>query len=216
MLAIVRRGWIKILVTALLGLAVGMVALTMIPKEYEARTEVLVRTTGGATPDQFLSGSTLAQQMAKVYAGAVTTPLLLGPVARRLAFPDGEAALERRVLADVALESVVISVTVRDTDPQRAQAVAAAIALELDRVRPQLEGRRSPSVGFTVVRPATVPREPATPNGRLVLVVSLVGGLFLGCVLAMATERIEQRRAVAGGGGATAPVGSSGCVTEVE
>lgn len=194
MLAVARRRWLTIAITLLATVTVGLVAIVSLPKHFVAHTEVFVTATGGNSPDQLLSAFTLSQNRAKTYALAVSTPVILAPAARRLSYPGGEGELERRVSAAVALDSVVIMISVDDQDPKRAQVVAATIVEELKSAVPRLESATNPSIDLTVIRPAALPAFPESPNRRMILATSVAGGLLMGGFLAMGHDRLIARR----------------------
>lgn len=197
--AMIGRRWRTIVLTVVVALVAAAAVLVFVPRQYEARTDVYVTTTGGDTPDQALSAFTLAQHRAKAYAQAVASPLVLGPVAESTNYPGGASALEQHVSASVELDSVVVNIVVSDARTTRAVEVAAAVADQLGTAARSLSAKTDTAVGLEVIRPASSSGVPASPSTRIVVAVALAAGLLLGLVLA----RIRDIRAAAGSGPAS-------------
>lgn len=193
-LAALRRRAVVAAVVFVAALLVAPLLMRQLPKEYTSETDLFVTLKGDRTADQLLSGSTFAQQRAKTYAEAVKSPLILAPAAQSTGYPGGAEALEKHTSVDIALDSVILRIGVKDTDPGQAARAAEAIGNQLVAQLPQMEGTANPQVSLTTIRPATTPTEPTSPSARLVYGACALAGLVLAVLVALLVDAAARRR----------------------
>jgi capsular exopolysaccharide synthesis family protein len=160
---------------------------------YEAKTQFFVSTTGANDSVALLQGSTFTQQRVKSYAQLLTTPRILTPVAETAGVD--QAGLSTRVTATTPPDTVLIDVSVQDTDPERARVTAEAIAEEFPAAVTELEspaGKESSPVKVTVVQPPTTPTVPVSPKPVRNIVLGVVVGLLLGLGAAVLRETLDR------------------------
>jgi len=196
---ILHKNWIIILVLLLVGLAGGAAyAFTQAPK-YVASTQlyVSVRTEGAATGD-LVQGTTFARQMVTSYVDVIGTALVLEPVIDELDLDKSPSALSSQITATTALNTVLIDITVTDTDPALAAKIADATAssfanvVQTDLERPDAEGGASP-VQITITDPAAEPTKPSSPNIPLFIVLGGLLGLAAGIAFAVLRTVLDTR-----------------------
>lgn len=196
---ILHKNWIIILVLLLVGLAGGTAyAFTQAPK-YVASTQlyVSVRTEGAATGD-LVQGTTFARQMVTSYVDVIGTALVLDPVIDALDLDMSASALASRITATTALNTVLIDITVTDTDPALAARIADETARSFSDVvqnnleRPDTEGAASP-VTITVTDPAAEPTTPTSPNIPLFIALGGLLGLAGGVAFAVVRTILDTR-----------------------
>lgn len=141
-LAIVRR-WLWLVVGSVLlaGSAAYSVSTTL-PKVYEAKATLIVgQFLSAANPDsgQIATSQRLSQSYAEV---AATRPILEG-VVRKLSVPMTPDALLGQVQVVALRDSTLIRITSQDEDPNRAAAIANAMADELIAISPTIQGRQT-------------------------------------------------------------------------
>ncbi len=126
---IMRRNWILILVLLIAGIAGGSGYAALQHPKYQASTQlyVSVRTEGAATGD-LVQGQTFARQMVTSYADIVGTALILDPVIQKLHLDTTSAQLASQVVATTPLNTVLINISVVDTDAERSAKIANAVA----------------------------------------------------------------------------------------
>ncbi|MFI7589592.1 polysaccharide biosynthesis tyrosine autokinase [Spongisporangium articulatum] len=192
-----KKHWLIVLVLTMLGTAaaVGVVA-TATPK-YEATAKLFVASRTQATSiDELSVGSDFTQQRVKSYADAVTSPTLLGPVIAELNLPYTARELAKNVTATSADGTVVLEVTVYDTDASRATAIANAIGARFPTFVAGLEAPGASSdtslVRVTLIQPAVVPDNPITPKVPLDIAFGLLAGLGLGLTVAVARQQLDN------------------------
>ena len=190
----------RTLVAVLLLLPLLLAALFTLTREktYEATAQAFVSTPSSvAVPDQALEGSQFAQDRAGSYALLARTETVTGPVIDSLGLDLTPQQLAEEISTSVALDTVVIDITVADASAQRAADIADAVGEQLVTAVGGLEaqaGAVSPVV-VTLVQPAGVPASPAGPSWLLVLGLGLVAGAALAVCAALVAESLAAASA---------------------
>ncbi|GCD18577.1 polysaccharide biosynthesis tyrosine autokinase [Cellulomonas sp. H30R-01] len=195
-LRVLRKRWVSIVaITALCALGAVGASLAMTPV-YQATTQLYVSVQGGASTSDLLQGANFTRQQVTSYAQLVNSPSVLGPVIDDMGLDVRAESLAGRVQADSPLNTSLINVTVTDENPAVAAATADAIAGQFKDVIGELEtpADGGPSaVKVSVVREATAPTDPSSPNLKLNLALGLLVGLALGVGIAVLREVLDTR-----------------------
>lgn len=191
---VIRKRWQIITAVMLVVLGGAALATTLSPKVYEAQTRLFVSTSGGGDSNALLSGSNFTQQRVKSYADVITTPNVLDPVIKTLNLKTTAARLGGQITATVPLDTVLIEVSVKDTNPRVAARVADAVGRQFSSTVANLEsvntGQSSP-VKVTVVSAPTVPTAPVSPKPPRNVALGLVLGLLLGLGTALLRDLLD-------------------------
>ncbi|WP_423920282.1 polysaccharide biosynthesis tyrosine autokinase [Frigoribacterium sp. 2-23] len=193
------RGWYILVIGAVLGAAGGYAVSAAATPTYVSSTEVFVAVRGQteSTAGEIASGSNAAQQKIKTYTGLVLTPRILSPVIERLELDTTPTELARQISASSPTGSVIMRISVTDTDPVAAAAKASAVTTTLiDVVTEQLEPEVSPgvpSVSIEVVTPAVEPTTPATPRTLANIGLGVLLGVSLGAVIAVLRRVLDTK-----------------------
>lgn len=181
---LLREGWLFIALGVLVfTVAAGALAWTRTPM-YAARTQLFV-STGSVTadPSQAYQGGLFSQQRVLSYAQIVDSPAVTSGVISRLGLRATPEELARQISAEAPLNTVLINVTVEDTSPQRAKAIADAVGERFSGFVKTLETRpgdpNSP-VKVSITRRAELPTNPVSPRKELYLAVGVFVGLVFG------------------------------------
>jgi polysaccharide biosynthesis transport protein len=183
----IRRRW-RLILTVTLSLVVGAALYAeRQPLQYEASAIVAVipRQEGGADD---------VRVAAPRYASYITAAATINRVAGQLGEDPG--GLQHRVSATIVPDTGNITVTVRHTDPRRAQAAANALAGQLRRA-----SAADRLLMVQSVAPAVLPTSPAGPSRRLIEAAALVVGLLLGVGLASLVDAARRRPSRSPGAG---------------
>jgi len=174
--------------------ATGLVtALTQ--TTYSATAQSFVTIDSGTTSGGIYQNSQFALQRVKSYTQLIASPDVLGPVISQVGLSDSVAGLRSRVTARSPVETVLLDVTVTDTDAARAAQTADAASRRLGIEIERLEGgpQRTSGVTVTLTRPADIPRSPVSPRPLLNAIIGLLLGAALGFVSAVALYRFDNR-----------------------
>ncbi|GHD45371.1 polysaccharide biosynthesis tyrosine autokinase [Mycetocola manganoxydans] len=182
LLNLLRLHWLSVILVTALGGALGFGYTLLASPEYTADTELFIAVSSGENTGELAQGSNYSQQQARNYSAVATREIVLQPVINTLALDTTVKALRKRVSTTVPLNTSLISISVRDSDADRAAATANAIATSLSRsvekLVPKLPDGSYP-ISLKTVQSATVPAFPSSPNTSLSVALGLLAGLAL-------------------------------------
>lgn len=193
-----RKGWLIVALCALAGIAVATGYSFLIPREYQAKTElyVSVRTGGTAATTDLVQGTSFARQAVTSYVSVVSSASVLDRVIDELALRTTPAALATKVTADSPLNTVLIDITVTDADPRRAAEIANSVGSNTSYVvTNELERSADGSslVNVQTIQPATVPTKPSSPAVPLDIALGLLIGLLVGVAASVVRNLLDTR-----------------------
>jgi capsular polysaccharide biosynthesis protein len=193
---LIRYSWMIALFAIIPGAAVYAVTSSM-PKEYASDARILVGSLTAADLQEQLG----YQQLARMYASLVSTPLVLEPAAVALGSEESAAALSERVEAFAPVDESILVITGTGRTPAAAASLTEAVAASVIEVatpeRPTgLAAAAEPVEPLALlIQPAVEVDEPAAPNVLFDTLIATVVGLGLGLLLAMLlAARAEGRR----------------------
>ncbi|MFZ7086692.1 polysaccharide biosynthesis tyrosine autokinase [Curtobacterium sp. RRHDQ10] len=195
-ITVLRKGWILILVLALVGVAAAAAYSIVKKPQYAASAQVFVSTQTSGSAADLAQGNTFTQQRVLTYSNLVTTPIVLLPVITSLKLDVSAAQLAKTVSADAPLNTTLITINVTDTDPVQAANIANATSQSLTNVVQQIEATSEDggsTVKLTRVQEAQVPTAPVSPNVPVNVVLGLLVGLALGVGIAVLRETLDNR-----------------------
>ncbi|MGZ4603690.1 MAG: YveK family protein, partial [Kineosporiaceae bacterium] len=139
-LTTLRRAWWLLLLAAGLGTAAAAVVNATSAVVYEAQVQQFVSIAEPSdSTSNILSGSQFTLQRVKSYTQVATSAQVLQPVIRQLRLPLSVSDLAGHVQATNPLDTVLIELSVTDTDPARAAEIANAVGQQLSEVVRQIE-----------------------------------------------------------------------------
>lgn len=195
-LRILRRNWILIVASLLVGLIAAGAASILVKPTYTSATQLFVAIQSSGTVTELQQGNTFSQARVQSYVKTATTPVILQPAIDALGLDETPEALASRIRATSDPNTVLIDIEVDDTSPVRAAAIAQAVADSLIRGLDSLErpraGGTSP-VSLSIITPAIAPNVPSAPNTRLNLLLGLLAGLIVGVGLAVLRTALDHR-----------------------
>ncbi|MFD7322519.1 polysaccharide biosynthesis tyrosine autokinase [Streptomyces sp. NPDC059875] len=203
-LKLLARRWPTVLICLMLGIAAAEVVTAVRTPVYEARTQLFVATRSGADTSELNQGQSFSQARVQSYSAIVATRQVTQPVVRQLKLPYTPSELASRITAEAPLNTVLINIKVRDTDPTRAARIADAVA---DRFVGLVERLETPKKALTsgkkesassvspvslgVTEKAAVPKKPVSPNRLLGLALGVLGGLLLSAGIVALREALD-------------------------
>jgi capsular exopolysaccharide synthesis family protein len=194
-LTTLRRAWWLLTLAAALGAGTAAVVNATSPVIYQAQVQQFVSIAdSNDSTSNILSGSQFTLQRVKSYTQVATSAQVLQPVIRQLRLPMSVGDLAGHVEATNPLDTVLIELSVTDTDPARAAQIANAVGQQLSEVVEQIESPQSGApapVKLTTTAPATPPSAPVSPRTTLNLALGLLVGLAAGAGGALLREQLN-------------------------
>ena len=195
-ITVLRKGWVLILVLALVGVAAAA-GFSLIKKPvYSASAQVFVSTETSGSASDLAQGNTFTQQRVLTYSNLVSTPIVLLPVISSLKLDMTAEELAPMVTATAPTSTTLISISVDDTDPVQAADIANATSQSLTNVVQDIEAtdaNGTSTVKLTRVKQAQVPSKPVSPNVPVNVALGLLVGLALGVGIAVLRETLDNR-----------------------
>lgn len=184
---ILRRSWILIVVSTLVGAGAALgLSMAMTPV-YQAQAQLFVSVQSADEIASAYSGGLYVQQRIKSYVDVVDSPGVLDPVIEKLALDVSYPTLAASVSAQSPPNTVLLSVVATDTSAEKAAKVANATAKSLAKEIVRLETTDSGKkpVKAELIRPAQVPGTPVSPRTMLNVVLGAMLGLMVGVGIAI-------------------------------
>ncbi len=191
-----RKHWVIVLLPVLvLGSLVGYMSMKATP-QYRSSATIFVSLSSSGSATDLNQGSNYTQSQMLSYSELAGLPIVLDPVIEQLGLDVSAKQLGNRVSASAPSGTSLLTVSVTGSSPLDTTNVANAVAGELVQVIKQLapvsdSGRGT--VTATIVRGASVPLYPFSPNTRRNLMAAVFAGLLLGLVAAYLRETLDTR-----------------------
>ena len=196
---ILRKNWILILVTTLVGGSVAAGVSSTITPRYSATAELYVSVRQGSEDglSGLIDGTNFARQAVASYVSIVNSATVLEPVVDELNLDMSARQLASMVTASSPLNTVLLEVTVTGTDPAEIATIANAVSRNfIDFVENTLEKPDSDSlstVNIELVQPAMTATAPINQNTRQNVIVGVLLGLAIGLALSLVRALIDTR-----------------------
>jgi capsular exopolysaccharide synthesis family protein len=193
-LNVLRKRWPVIVLATLVCVgAAGAMALLQKPT-YQANAQLFVSVNAPGDQSQVYQQGLAAAQRVKSYADIVDSPQVTDAVQNQLHLGLTSGQIAAEVTADNPLDTVLLNVHVRDTDPARAAAIANAVADQFGKLVNDLEtpqGSATSPVKVSTVQTASVPAAPVAPNKKVDVALGLLLGLALGIGIAVLLDVLD-------------------------
>lgn len=180
-LAVARRWWWTLIVSAWIAGLTGYLVASAIPPTYESQVKVLVGPLNAPT-DVLRSSGLLVQ----TYAQYVTTREVLASAIQELGLamsPDEVAAATRATANDVTR---ILTIRVQAGDPQQATDLANTLATELEQLTSG--GLSRPEGLIQIIEFARPETTPVAPQVSILVLLAALAGVVVAIVLVLLLE----------------------------
>jgi non-specific protein-tyrosine kinase len=206
-LKVLARRWLTVVVCLVTAIGTAVVTTKLSAPLYEARTQLFVATRASDDTTQLNQGQNFSQARVQSYAAIVATRQVTEPVAKELRLDTTPEELASHIRAVAPLNTVLINITVQDSEPGRAALIANAVAKRFSAVVEQLETPKrtasprkqgkAPStvstspVSLGITQEAVPPTRPVSPRPLMNLALGTLSGLVLGAGLVVLRETLD-------------------------
>lgn len=193
-LKVLRTRWILLATCVLVVVAIAGILTWRATPLYASSARMFVSTQGSTDGAQANQGGQFSLQRVKSYADLLTGQEIARRVADQLDLNETPSALAEQISATSKLDTVILTVTVTDPDPARAQMLADGVAEVFVAYVAELEtppGKDEATIKATVVDPASEPTSPISPQPVRNIGLGLILGLLLGAGAAVLRETFD-------------------------
>jgi capsular exopolysaccharide synthesis family protein len=192
---LLRDRWKLIFLVTLIA-AGGSAALTArtAPRYASSVTMYVSAETNTSDPAVAYDGALLSQQTVQSFANLLTGTRLAASVVSYLGLPMTAPQLAAEISARPIPQTVLLTATVTDASPQRAQLIASAVGsrfVHLASVLSRPLAGQPATVHVTVVARATTPDGPVSPKPVRNIGIALAFGLLIGIAFAAARRSLD-------------------------
>jgi receptor protein-tyrosine kinase len=191
---LVRSRWSMLVGGLVIGLVVAWALTSLATPQYSSSSRLFV-SAAATDPAAAYSANLFTQERMTSYGQLVTDDAVAERVVHDLQLDMTPSQLVKRVSVRVVPNTVILAVTVSDTSPRRAQAIAETLdqrfigRVELLETAP---GSTASPIRITVLTPPQLNTDPVSPNRARNLVLGGVVGLLAGLVLALVRYRLDD------------------------
>jgi succinoglycan biosynthesis transport protein ExoP len=184
-LSVVRRWWWLLALGGAVAALMGFLVEDRLPPAYESEASLLV---GPVSGDRDVLEA--AGQQARTYAGIARTATIVTGAAARVGLSPQSL---RSKLEDVTASNItrLLTIRVRDTDPERAAAIANAVAAQLTEFATEAAGLTPREGRMRVVERATPSTNDIGPSAGLIVPLAALAGVLGALGLAVLVDSLS-------------------------
>ncbi|MDQ0824659.1 succinoglycan biosynthesis transport protein ExoP [Arthrobacter sp. B2I5] len=190
-LRVVRLRWLTIVAAIVIGLGLAAGYTFLQTPRYQSTSQLFVSVQPGTSPGDVAEGNAFAEKRVASYVSLATSARVLQAAARELGLSGGAEALADEVVATTPAGTVLVDITVTDSDAQQAAKIANGTARQLIAAVNEVEDVSI--VRLSVFEEAVAPSAPSSPKLPLNLVLGLLLGLLVGVCYAFIREKLDTR-----------------------
>lgn len=185
-----KRFWIIALITVVAMVVSGVISFFMLSPVYEAKSTLIVNTekneeTQMITGDQF----TVTQKLAVTYGEIIKSRAVLEDVISNLKLDSKYEQLAGQITVSPVKDTQIISISVQDTNPQRAR----DIANEIPKVFENEAKRITKANDVQVIDKAILPKDAIKPNKMMNVAIAAVLGMMIGLFVVFLIEYLDNK-----------------------
>lgn len=208
----------KLAMTALLVCTVGAAFVTAVQtKHYQSSATVLISFSGATDLNELYSGTMAAQERLSSYAQIAGGHTVAERAVSQLQLPISADDVVSQTQVKYTPKSMLFTISVKDTDPSRAAALAGAMADQFGTMVTTLGGNPQPAditptqgqppevpgsalpkakplpvAHAKMVEPPRVPSSPVSPVPTRNMAIGLIAGVLLGIAVALTREASDR------------------------
>lgn len=189
----VRKYWWIVLLALIASVGSSALLTSRITPQYASTVTFYI--TASTDTGTALQADEFAQRRINSYVGVLTSDLLAERIRTEGDIDLTAAQISNRISAVANAETILLTATVIDSSPERAQAISTAIADEFGPIVAELDSGGSGSsadVSLKVISGPTLEPDPVSPKKTLNLAVGVLVGLALGAALAIARQMADR------------------------
>lgn len=192
-LAALRKGWLIIALTTLLGVAAGTWGYYVVPPKYASTIDFYVSTppTKGTSAQ---SGGQFAESRVNSYILLLSSEQLAQRVIASTGVQMTATDVASTITATAELNTVVVKATISDTIPRRSLQIAQGVANDFPKLVADLDNQGRTANAIVVIQVVSGPTlqvGQVSPSWKKYIGLGLAAGLVLGIAIAILKEVLD-------------------------
>ena len=185
-----KRFWIIALLAIISALISGVISFFMLNPVYEAKSTLIVNADKQAET-QIVTGDqiTVTQKLAVTYGEIIKSRIVLDDVIKNLKLENTYESLSGQITVSPVKDTQIISISVQDTNPQKAR----DIANEIPKVFKKEAKRITKANDIQVIDKAILPQNPIKPNKMMNMAIAAVLGAMIGLFVVFLIEYLDNK-----------------------
>lgn len=185
-----KRFWIIALLAIISALISGVISFFMLKPVYEAKSTLIVNADKQAET-QIVTGDqiTVTQKLAVTYGEIIKSRIVLDDVIKNLKLENTYESLSGQITVSPVKDTQIISISVQDTNPQKAR----DIANEIPKVFKKEAKRITKANDIQVIDKAILPQNPIKPNKMMNMAIAAVLGAMIGLFVVFLIEYLDNK-----------------------
>lgn len=185
-----KRAWIIVLITSVAVIISAIISFFVLSPVYESNTTILVNSdkapgTDIITTDQI----NVSQKLAVTYGEIIKSKAVLDEVTKSLGIKGGYEEITDKINVSSVNDTQIISVSVQDTNPQRAADIANAIPKAFTKEVKRITKANS----VKVIDKGIVPKTPIKPNKVMNVAIAAVLGIMISLFVIFLLEYLDNK-----------------------
>lgn len=186
---VIRKRFLLILFFIILGFWAAFAYNYVAPVKYNSATTLYVKPNVSASGDVDYQTILTNQKMVTTYAQIMRSRKVINKVIKNLDLNLGYGAIIEGLNISSVSNTELISVSMTINDPE----IAYEIVTEVSKVFMEEIKEMMDISNISVIDEPTLNKAPVAPNEKLNLCIGLVGGTFLGLILAFLAETMDNK-----------------------
>lgn len=191
-LGLLRRRWLPLLLSLLVGIGGALLMTSRTPKTYEASTRLIVNIPQARDTEAALQGVQLSTQLLRSYAKVAVSRTAAERVKERFNLPESVPQLQRKLSAAPESGTLLLTITAQDHDRTRAASIADTTAVVFIEAVAELEADSKAPVQASVIDKAVAGSTPVSPKPAFNLLVGVGLGLLVGFAAALVLDALDR------------------------
>ena len=185
-----KRFWIIALLAIISALISGVISFFMLNPVYEAKSTLIVNADKQAET-QIVTGDqiTVTQKLAVTYGEIIKSRIVLDDVIKNLKLENTYESLSGQITVSPVKDTQIISISVQDTNPQKAR----DIANEIPKVFAKEAKRITKANDIQVIDKAILPKDAVKPNKMMNIAIAAVLGMMIGLFIVFLIEYLDNK-----------------------
>ena len=185
-----KRFWIIALITVIAAVVSGAISFFVLKPVYEAKSTLIVNADKQAET-QIVTGDqiTVTQKLAVTYGEIIKSRSVLDDVIKNLKLETTYESLSGQIAVSPVNDTQIISISVQDTNPQRAR----DIANEIPKVFEKEVKRITKANDVQVIDKAILPKDAIKPNKMMNVAIAAVLGMMIGLFVVFLIEYLDNK-----------------------